>query len=129
MGGVENLEALRAERAPQHLRGEARAAHPEEDDVREAGRLRGERDELGQTLLHAQRLVEPAEPLRLVATGPEGRVACPEALDQLGALDRRHALRGSTSSPDLARMPSSSSAKESANFSTPSRSSVRVTSS
>ena len=41
----------------------------------------------------------------------------------------RGAAHAVTSSPDLARMPSSSSAKESANFSTPSRSSVRVTSS
>ena len=36
---------------------------------------------------HAQRLVKPAEPLGLVAPGPDGRVALPDPLDELTRLD------------------------------------------
>src|SRR5207253_7484299 len=122
---VENVEAGGAKRLPEDLGREARAAHPEED---ERGELRARRlSELAQLrrpLAHPPRLVEPAEPARLVAPGPDGRVTLPDPLEQLGGLDQ-----AATTCPSFSRMPSSSSSKESANFCTPSSSSVAVTSS
>jgi hypothetical protein len=75
---VEDVEVLGAE--PHHLRREARAAHAEQDDLVgvDAG---GELHELVDPLPHARRLVEPAEPLRLVTPGPDRGVALPDAFD------------------------------------------------
>ena len=127
MRRVEDVEALDPERAADHLRREARAAHAEQDDRVDVvvGDGIGERLELGDSFAHAARLVEPAEPLRLVAAGPDGRVPFPDPVDQLSAIGR-HAV---ASAPRFALTPSSSSANESANFCTPSSSSVSVTSS
>ena len=88
MRRVEHVEAGRVERAPQHLGREARAAHPEQDDGVDpvGGDLLGERGELGHALAHAARLVEPAEPPRLVGAGPRRRVALPDPVDEVGAL-------------------------------------------
>src|SRR5207248_5546411 len=104
-----------------------RAAHAEEDDRVDVVVCDGvgEGLELGDPFAHAARLVEPAEPLRLVGAGPDGRVPFPDPVDQLATV-RVHA---GASSPCFARTPSSSSANESANFCTPSSSSVSVTSS
>ncbi len=130
MRRVQDLQVVALERSPKHLGREARPAHAEKDDrVELADCAAGELLELGHALAHPQRLVEPAEPAVLVAPGPERGVASPEALDQLGGRERGQLPQAGTSSPDFARMPSRSSAKESANFSTPSRSSVSVTSS
>src|SRR4051794_7345462 len=127
MRGVEDVEALDAERPPQHLRREARAAHTEEDDgiAPFGGTPLGEGFEGLPLLSDAARLVEPAEPLRLVGSRPYGRIALPDSPDQLGALGTHAAA----SSPRFARTPSRSSANASANFWTPSSSSVWVTSS
>ena len=116
---VEDVEALRPEGPPQHLGREARAAHACQDDIGEAVLVHttGERLELLDALLHAQGLVQPAEPPVLVGPGPERRVAVPDPLDELGSADLHQAA---TSSRLDCRMPSRSSAKESANFSTPS---------
>jgi hypothetical protein len=126
MRRVEHVEALDAEGPTEHLGREARAPHAEQDDRIEplVGDGVGEGLELGDTLAHATRLVEPAEPLRLVGARPERRVALPDPVDQLCAFV--HAV---ASSPRFARTPSSSSSNESANFCTPSSSSVSVTSS
>src|SRR5713101_7579348 len=115
MRRVENLEALDPEGAADHLRREARTAHAEQDDrvevvVRDGV---GERLELDDPFAHAARLVEPAEPLRLVGAGPNGRVSLPDPVDQLATVGHAGA-----SSPCFARTPSSSSANESANFCT-----------
>ena len=86
MRRVEDPDVLRAERAPDDLGCEARAAHPADDDLprgRPAALLR-ELEELGHALPHPARLVEPAEPLRLVGARPDGGVAGPDPLDELG---------------------------------------------
>ena len=128
MGRVEHVEALYPERPPQHLGREARAAHSEQDDGVEPLLVDcvGERLELPGPLRHPARLVEPAQPLRLVGAAPDGRVALPDPVDQLCPVANAHAA---ASAPRFARTPSSSSANESANFCTPSSSSVSVTSS
>src|SRR5205823_285397 len=83
MRRVENLERARLERLREHVRREARAAHAEEDEcVDHPGR--------GHVLDEAQEVLEPAEPLRLVAAGPERRVAGPDPLDQLCGGNRAH---------------------------------------
>ena len=74
-------------------------------------------------LAHAPRLVEPAEPLRLVGAGPERRIARPDPLDDLRV---RHAA---ASAPRFARTSSMIWSNESANFCTPSASIVSTTSS
>ncbi len=122
---VEDVERGGAERPPQHLGGEARAAHPEQDDRVEPllrDRVREGR-QLPDPLAHLPRLVQPAEPLRLVGAGPDGGVALPDPVDELATL--AHALTSSR----FDRTPSSSCTNESANFCTPSSSSVSVTSS
>ena len=81
-------------------------------------------DRRGGQVELAERLVEPAEPLILVRAGPDGRVTRPDPFDE--PLPVAHA---ETSSPRLALIPSSSSVNESENFSTPSFSSVALTSS
>ena len=68
--------------------------------------------------------VEPAEPAILAGVGPERRVAGPDPLD-----DRAHAASRRRELRALGLIPFSSSSNESANFCTPSRSSVSVTSS
>ena len=78
MRRVEHLERRPVEAAEDERR-EARAAHPADDDTAEAPAL-AERLELGDPLAHPQRLVEPAEPVRLVAPRPDGRVALPDPL-------------------------------------------------
>ena len=89
VGRVEHLEELAPERAPEHLRREARPAHAEEDDrVEAAGRSGDELLQLADPLEDAQRLVQPAEPAVLVTTGPQRRVASPEALDKLRGVER-----------------------------------------
>ena len=74
-------------------------------------------------LAHAPRLVEPAEPLRLVGARPQRRVAPPDPLDDLGV---RHAA---ASAPRFARTSSMIWSNESANFCTPSASIVSTMSS
>ena len=97
MRRVEDVEALGAERAAHHLGRERRAAHAEHDDVVDRARrdhLVRELEHLVQLLQHPLRLVEPAEPLRLVGAGPDGRVARPDPLDDIRAstVTRRRAV-------------------------------------
>src|SRR5688500_3047383 len=80
--GVERLERVDAEEALHHLRREARTTHPEQAHAVELD-SREQLDELVHTLVHAKRLVEPAEPLRLVTAGPDARVAAPDPVDEL----------------------------------------------
>ena len=116
MRRVEHVEALDAERTPQHLGREARAAHAEQHDGVEPRRRRRRRTRSSSTTLaHPPRLVEPAEPRASSAPVQSGRVALPDPLDQLARLGHAAA-----SSPRFARTPSSSSSNESANFWTPS---------
>ena len=95
---------LGAERALDHLGREARAAHPEQDegvDLPGRGELLDEALQVAEPAAHPHRLVQPAEPLRLVVAGPERRVALPDPLDELGGRDGAHAAsrrNGSTSS-------------------------------
>ncbi len=64
---------------------------PNEDDVVDGVVQRlGEAADLVELALHAEGLVEPAEPLRLVLAGPRGRVARPNLLDQAAG---RHVRR------------------------------------
>ena len=122
MRRVENVERLDLERPAEHLGREARAAHAEQHRVVELlARAGRERVQLVHLRPDPGDDVEPAEPTILVAAGPDGGVVGPDPLDE-----RRHAV---ASSLRLARIPSSSSSNESANFCTPSRSSVSVTSS
>ncbi len=101
---------------------ERRAAHAEQDAVVELlGRGLREGVQLVDVDADARDDVEPAEPVILARVGPERSVVGPDPLD-----DRRHAA---ASSARLARIPSSSSWNESANFCTPSASSVSTTSS
>src|SRR6266852_947680 len=127
MRRVEDMKVFRGERPPHHLGSERRAAHPEHDEV--VDRTRGdnlvrELEHLVELLLHAKRLVEPAEPLRLVAAGPDGRVALPDPLDEI-----RRGGHAAVRTARFSRMPCFSSLNESVNFCTPSRSSVSDTSS
>ena len=108
----------RLEAASEDLRREARSAHPEQDVVLVLADRGGGQVEL------PERLVQPTEPLILVRAGPDGGVARPDPLDE--PLPVAHA---ETSSPRLELIPSSSSANESENFSTPSFSSTALTSS
>ena len=78
MRRVEHLER-RAVVLSEDERREARAAHAADDDPRDVRAL-AERLELVDPLAHAQRLVEPAQPVRFVATRPDGRVALPDPL-------------------------------------------------
>ncbi len=84
----------------------------------------GETANVLELLLHVQRLVEPAEPVRFVAPGPDRGVPFPDALDQALAV---HCYAATASR--FAFTPSSSSVNESENFCTPSFSSVATTSS
>src|SRR5581483_11458714 len=71
--GVEDVEAVAAERAPEDLGRERRAAHPEQHDVVEqAGDVLDEREHDLDVLAPPAGLVEPAEPARLVAARPDG---------------------------------------------------------
>ena len=124
---VEDVEPVGAEREAHHLGRERRAAHAEHDDVVDrAGRddLVRELEHLVELLQHPLRLVEPAEPLRLVGAGPDGRVARPDPLD-----DVRGDGHATASASRFSAIPCLSSANESMNFCTPSCSSVSVTSS
>src|SRR5206468_3523128 len=94
MRRVEDVEALDAEAAAEHLGREARAAHTEQDDVIEVA---VETLQLVEPLEHPPRLVEPAEPARLVASGPDRGVARPDAVDQLDGFQRAHCRNSSTS--------------------------------
>ena len=125
MRRVEDVEPVDAERAPEHLRRERRAAHPAEDDGVDlvVQRLREATDVI-ELFLNMKRHVEPAEPMRLITAGPDGGVPLPDPLDQLVA-----AHRYAATASRFAFTPSSSWAKESENFCTPSFSSVATTSS
>jgi hypothetical protein len=105
MRRVQDVEALRAERPLQHLRRQRRPAHPEQHERVEArARHVGEDAQLGSTLLHPLRLVEPAQPYLLARVRPDGSVARPDALDEL--LVRRDDHQAGASSPRFAWMPS-----------------------
>src|SRR5207244_11068582 len=78
-----DVEAVALECPAEHLGCEARPTHPEQDDVVRVRPGLGEPAQLVEALPHAQRLVKPAEPLGLVAPGPDGRVALPAPLDEL----------------------------------------------
>ncbi len=84
-GGIEHVQLgeswLLAERGGEHFRSEARAAHAEQERVREflGADFIGQRAELVEILLLAADGVEPSEPLRLVLIGPDGCVARPQA--------------------------------------------------
>ena len=84
---VEHVEALGAEGALEHLGREARAAHPEQDegvDLARRADLLDEALQVAEPAAHPHRLVQPAEPLRLVIAGPERRVTLPDPRDELG---------------------------------------------
>ena len=122
MRRVENVEGLDRERAPEDLRRERRAAHPEQDEVVELlARRLCEGVQLRDARTDPADDVEPPEPAVLAGAGPERRVVRPDPVD-----DAAHAA---ASCARFARIPSSSSSKESANFCTPSASSVATTSS
>src|SRR5512133_3919610 len=72
---VEHVQPVRPERAADDLRRQARAAHPEQDDLVE---VTWKSFQLVDPLEHARGLVEPAEPLGLVGAGPDGRIAGPD---------------------------------------------------
>ena len=132
MRRVEDVEAAPPRTSPQDLRREARAAHPEEHDAASNSWPAARRTPRARPRARAYAAARRASRASgLVRARPERRVARPDALDELGGRRRRSrsALRPRRARPDFARMPSSSSSKESANFSTPSRSSVSVTSS
>ena len=117
MRRVEHVEALDAERAPQHLRREARAAHAEQHDGVEAfvGDGVGERLELVDALAAcgaARRASRATSPRR----APVQTVGSRSQIRSMSSLRVRHAA---ASSPRFARTPSSSSSNESANFCTP----------
>jgi len=83
MRRVEDVEALGAERPLQHLRREARAAHPEQDAGVEPVLPRA-LGELGlEDVLALQRRVEPAEPAVLVCVRPDALVARPDPADEI----------------------------------------------
>src|SRR3954447_18924989 len=125
---VEHVQLLLSERPLEDLGRERRTTHAEQDErVELRARLLREAGQLADPLQLPTRLVEPAEPLVLVGAGPDRRVAGPDPLDEL--LVRRDAHQAGASCPRLDWIPSSSSSNESANFCTPSRSSVLVTSS
>jgi hypothetical protein len=87
---VEHVETRGAEPAPEHLGRERRAPHPEEHHVVDlGGDAAGELRDLPHALAHSQRLVEPAEPVGLVAARPDGRVALPGPFDDLCGGDLR----------------------------------------
>ncbi len=121
---LEHVEVLGAEQPAQHLGRETRAAHAEEHDVLVAGRELGCAREVVALLAHALRLVEPAEPPRLVRSGPDGRIPRPDPLDQV-----RCDGHTAASASRFSAIPCFSSTNESVNFCTPSFSSVSVTSS
>src|SRR5262249_51365847 len=103
------------------------ATHPEQDEQLEARpSLVGEFAQLADAFLHPFRLVEPSEPHLPAGVRPDGRVARPDALDELPA---RGAGQPDTNPPAFDSMRCFSSSSESVNFCTPSRSSVSVTSS
>ena len=90
MGRVEHVQAdpAIAERAAQHLRAEAGAAHAQQDRVRDAGvlDLRAEGAEIVALGGQALRDVQPAEPvreLRRALRGPQRAVALPQAAHDL----------------------------------------------
>ncbi len=93
MRRVEHVQLVGRERAPDHLRGEARPAHPEQHDVLEVGL---EPVELFQPLEHPPRLVEPAEPVALVRAAPDRRVTGPDPVDELDRFQRAHDRNSST---------------------------------
>ena len=84
---VEYLER-RAVRPSEDQRREARAAHPADDDALAPVSLHQAR-ELCRALEHAQRLVEPPEPVRLVASRPDCRVTLPDPLEKLARVQIR----------------------------------------
>jgi hypothetical protein len=90
MRRVEDVKALGREQPPHHLGGEARATHPEQDDVVDVDPRR-ELHQLVDALPHTGRLVQPAEPMCFVVSRPDRRVALPDAFDQLGRRKGAHA--------------------------------------
>src|SRR5258708_34237136 len=93
----------RAEGVPQDIRAKARAAHAEQDDIRQFPACHRELAELRRLLEHLVRYVKPAQTIvDLLALGrigtPEGRVLGPQAarsviflqLGDLRVTDRRN---------------------------------------
>ncbi len=127
--GVEHVQPLAAEGAAEHLGRKRRPAHPEQHHLVEPPvDVVGQREEEVQVLAAPRRLVEPAEPARLVFRRPDRRVARPDPLDELATV-RGHVARAAATAPRFARIPSSSASNESANRRTPSSSSTSTTSS
>ena len=62
-----------------------------------SSKSRGERLQLVDPLEHPPGLVEPAEPVRLVGSRPDRRVARPDAVDDLDGLERGHRRNSRTS--------------------------------
>ena len=87
MRRVEHLER-RAVGPPEDERSKARASHPADDDALAPVGLHEAR-ELRRALEHAQRLVEPAQPVRLVVPRPDCRVTLPDPLEQLPGVELR----------------------------------------
>ncbi len=84
---VEHLERCTVSPSEDEWR-QARPTHAADDDALAAVSLHEAR-ELCRTLEHAQRLVEPAEPVRLVASRPDCRVTLPDPLEQLPGIEVR----------------------------------------
>ena len=87
MRGVEHLQR-RSCQASDHERSEARSSHPADDDSLTAMRF-DKAIELLRPLSHPQRLVEPPQPLRLVAPRPDCRVTLPDPFEQLAGIELR----------------------------------------
>ena len=85
IGGIDDAQLgkvlLLAKGEAQHLGAEAGAAHAEQQNRLEVGRLhlRAQRGIGGQILLLALDDVEPAQPFLLAVVGPQGWVLLPEA--------------------------------------------------
>ena len=96
---VEHVERLDVERPPQHLRGQRRAAHAEQDAVVELlGRGLREGVQLVDVDADPRDDVEPAEPAVLARVGPERGVVGPDPLDER-AHSRSSGGKAATSAP------------------------------
>ena len=121
MRRVEDVERLDAERAPEHLRREARAAHPEQDESSKRS-IAASREGLDSTDVRI-RSGSSSQPSHFASSCPSRRSGrAPRSARTRSSMSiTRYA---ETSSPRFFATPSSSSLNESANFCTPSSSSV-----